>query len=153
MAYWKLIQRALHIYWRFSRPMTLGVRALVQDEEGRILLVRHTYVSGWHLPGGGVDAGETLEQALAKELREEANVFFETTPKLIGIYMNRQVSRRDHVMLYHVREWNQPSIPKPNREIAECRWFSLADLPEDITAGTLRRIEEFLNDKPPDAYW
>ena len=80
----KLIQRLLHFYWRFSRPMTLGVRGLVVDEEQRILLVRHTYVAGWFLPGGGVETGETMEQALAKELREEANLFLENTPVLIG---------------------------------------------------------------------
>ncbi|PCI05777.1 MAG: NUDIX hydrolase [Hyphomicrobiales bacterium] len=149
----KLIQRLMHFYWRFSRPMTLGVRALVVDGEQRILLVRHTYVAGWYLPGGGVETGETLEQALAKELREEANLFFEKTPALIGIYRNIKASRRDHVVLYHVKEWRQPEMPKPNSEIAECAWFALDDLPEGITAGTLRRIGEVLNGKLLDAYW
>ncbi|HYV61483.1 MAG TPA: NUDIX domain-containing protein, partial [Bryobacteraceae bacterium] len=56
----RVLQRVMHAYWRFSRPMTLGVRALVVDGSGCILLVKHSYVSGWHLPGGGVEAGETL---------------------------------------------------------------------------------------------
>ena len=80
-----LIHRLMHVYWRFSRPMTLGVRALVQDDDGRILLVKHTYVAGWHMPGGGVEAGETLEEALAKELREEANLVPECASKLVGL--------------------------------------------------------------------
>lgn len=149
----KVIQRLLHFYWRFSRPMTLGVRALVVDGDKRVLLVRHTYVAGWYLPGGGVETGETMEQALAKELREEANLFIEKTPVLIGVYRNAKASLRDHVMLYHVKEWRQPEMPQPNSEIAECAWFALDDLPEGITAGTLRRIDEVLNGTALDAYW
>src|SRR5205085_1859217 len=55
-----VLQKLLHAYWRFARPMTVGVRALVIDGSGCILLVKHSYVSGWHLPGGGVEPGETL---------------------------------------------------------------------------------------------
>src|SRR5438045_1160338 len=69
-----LLRRVLHFFWQFQRGLTLGVRAVVIDRDGRIFLVRHTYVSGWHLPGGGVEPGETVAQALARELREEGNI-------------------------------------------------------------------------------
>src|SRR5580704_13699328 len=66
------IRRAFHLYWRWARGMTLGVRGLVIDKDQRIFLVTHTDVPGWQLPGGGVEPGETMAEALARELMEEA---------------------------------------------------------------------------------
>ena len=97
----------LHFYWRFARGMTLGVRALVIDGEGRIFLVKHSYVSGWHLPGGGVEAGETLLEALARELHEEGNIELTAPPQLHGMFFNDRASRRDHVAVFVVRAFRQ----------------------------------------------
>ena len=69
-----LLRRLLHFHWRLSRGLTLGVRAVVIDAAGKVFLVRHSYVSGWHLPGGGVERGETLRDALERELIEEGNI-------------------------------------------------------------------------------
>ena len=57
------LRRLLHLHWRFSRGLTLGVRAVVIDAGGKVFLVRHSYVSGWHLPGGGVEPGAEDELA------------------------------------------------------------------------------------------
>src|ERR1700684_195221 len=101
------LRRALHFYWRFSRGLTVGVRALILDPQGRVFMVKHSYVAGWHLPGGGVETGETLISALTRELREEANIELVEPPALFGIYFNRRASRRDHVALYVVRSFRQ----------------------------------------------
>lgn len=69
--------------------MTLGVRAVVIDKSDSVLLVRHGYVAGWHFPGGGVEAGETCTQALARELEEEARVALTGPPVLHGLFSTR----------------------------------------------------------------
>lgn len=147
------IRRVLHTYWRFARGMTLGVRALVIDGEGRVFLVKHSYVSGWHLPGGGVEPGETMRTALARELAEEGNIEMTGPAELFGIYFNGHVSRRDHVALFVVRDFHQPAHPEPNREIVDCGFFSVAGLPQDTTAGTRARIAEAMQGRSVTETW
>ena len=68
------IRRASTLYRRFAHTVTIGVRAVVIDDEGRVFLVKHSYVTGWYLPGGGVEIGEALGTALARELLEEGSI-------------------------------------------------------------------------------
>ena len=130
------VRRLMHFYWRFARAMTLGVRAVVIDGQGRVFLVKHSYVSGWHLPGGGVEAGETLAAALARELREEGNIELAAQPQLHGIFFNDRDSRRDHVALFVVRDFSQSAAPVPDREIIAHGFFPVGELPDATTAGT-----------------
>jgi len=146
------VRRLLHRYWRFSRGVTLGVRGAVLDADGRVFLVRHTYVSGWHLPGGGVEPGETGLDALARELREEAAIEITGEARLHGVYLNLSASDRDHVLLYVVRAFRVVEAKTRDREIAEAGFFSLDALPEGVTAGTAARLEEIAG-RPPAAVW
>jgi ADP-ribose pyrophosphatase YjhB (NUDIX family) len=135
----------MHTYWRFARGMTLGARAVVINQEGHVFLVRHSYVSGWHLPGGGVEHGETFVQALRRELLEEGNIEMVGTPELFGVYFNARISRRDHVALYVVRDFRQSSQPAANREIVAHGFFAPDALPQGTTRGTRARIAEVLS--------
>ncbi len=148
-----LLRRVLHVFWRVSRGLTVGVRGLVIDGAGRIFLVRHSYVTGWHLPGGGVEAGETIAEALARELAEEGNIALTAAPALHGVFFNDRDSRRDHVAVFVVRAFRQELIPVPNREIVECGFFGIAALPPETTPGTRRRIAEVLGGVPASERW
>ena len=141
------LRRVLHLYWRFARGMTLGVRGVVLDGEDRVFLVKHSYVSGWHLPGGGVEIGETFRDALARELMEEGRIELLGEPKLHGVFFNSYASRRDHVAVYVIRQFRQDRLPEPNREIVDCGFFAADALPQDTTEGTRLRIAEVLENK------
>jgi 8-oxo-dGTP pyrophosphatase MutT (NUDIX family) len=147
------LRRVFHLYWRLARSMTLGVRAVVLDPDNKVFLVKHSYVSGWYLPGGGVEVGETLLHALTRELMEEGRIELLAEPALHGVFFNKHVSRRDHVAVYVVRQFRQDRLPEPNREIVACGFFNVADLPSDTTPGTRLRIAEVLGGTAPSTTW
>lgn len=146
--------RLFHLYFRFKRPVTFGVRGLVHDaDRNAVFLIRHTYVPGWQLPGGGVEVGETANEALARELFEEGNIELSGSPVLKSIHFNRQASRRDHVALYLVEDYRQAAPKLPDREIAEAGFFPLDRLPDHTTPATLRRIAEVFGGAPASPDW
>jgi len=147
------IRRVLHAHWRFSRGLTVGVRALIFDEQGRVFLVKHSYVTGWHLPGGGVEHGESLLGALTRELREEGNIEPLGAPELYGIYWNRRIAWRDHVALYVVRSFRQTAPPQPTGEIVAHGFFAPDALPEGTTVSTRARIAEVLGGRDAAEIW
>ena len=147
------LRRAFHLYWRIARGMTLGVRGVVLDGDDKVFLVRHSYVAGWHLPGGGVEVGETFLEALRRELMEEGRIELTGEPVLHGLFFNGHVSRRDHVAVYVVRQFRQDRLPKPNHEIVECGFYDAGALPAETTRGTRLRIAEVLDGAAPIATW
>jgi ADP-ribose pyrophosphatase YjhB (NUDIX family) len=148
-----MLKRLLHVYWRFTRGLTVGVRGAVFDANGQVLLVRHGYAEGWHLPGGGVEPGETMLEALGRELEEEGNVKLTGAPVLPGIFHNTAASRRDHVAVYAVLEFEWGGEPAPTMEIRESKFFPLDELPERTTAGTRRRLTEIARGAAPAPNW
>lgn len=148
-----LIRRVFHVYSRFARGMTLGVRAVVLDSDNRVFLVKHSYVTGWHLPGGGVETGETFMGSLKRELIEEGRIEMTGEPRLHGLFFNRRISPRDHVAVYIVRAYRQDRMPERNHEIIACGFFAVADLPPETTRGTRARIAEVLENRPVTEDW
>jgi 8-oxo-dGTP pyrophosphatase MutT (NUDIX family) len=138
---------------RFSRPMLLGVRGMVIDEAARVFLVRHSYVAGWHLPGGGVERGETVLAALARELEEEANIVLDGAPELHGIFFNKRVGNRDHVAVYLVRQFHQTRARAPDLEIVESGFFSIGQLPANVAPSSRARLAEVFDQSPVSPLW
>jgi ADP-ribose pyrophosphatase YjhB (NUDIX family) len=153
-SFWERLRlRLLHWTFLVTRPMSLGVRAIVVDADDKVLLVRHGYVSGWHFPGGGVEVGETCIASLKRELEEEARIALEGPPVLHGLFLNTQTSRRDHVAAYLVRSFRILGERAPNWEIAEARFFPRLALPEGTTRATRARLAEVFDSAPLSEHW
>ena len=146
--------RLFQSWFRFSRPMTLGVRALVENDAGQVFMIRHTYTPGWYLPGGGVEKGETSLYSLERELEEEGGFILTAPPELVGIYSNHVVFPNDHVVLYRSRPgtWNQGKATSRG-EIAEAVWADPLNPPDGTTPGTRTKLEEVFAGAAPSPYW
>lgn len=128
-------------YWKIKKPRTLGIRAMIFDEnKEKILLVKHTYIDGWFLPGGGVKKFEKPLDALKRELREELGFSLESS-ELFGVYSNFAESKSDTIIVMICT--GDMSVKSADKEIEEARFFELSKLPNDISGGTKRRIEEY----------
>lgn len=137
---------------RLTRGMTLGVRVLATDPQGRVMLVKHTYLAGWWLPGGGVDRGETTPDAAMRELREEAGLVATTPPRLISVHSNERFFRGDHVLVFAVDAFTVGERAS-HGEIAEIGWFDPAALPDDAHRSTRARLAEIFGGAPVDPAW
>lgn len=148
---YKSIGKLHKLYWRLIRPFSIGVRALIVDHKGRILLVRHSYGAVWYLPGGGVDKGEPLLTALRRELAEELGLRFQDVPGLLGTYSNFYEGKNDFISIFIIRDFEMS--PPQNVEIDRWQFFKADQLPEGISKGTRNRIAEFRQQKPIDYLW
>lgn len=137
------LARFLHsfqrLHWRFARPTTVGVR-LLAVKDGEILLVKHTYLDGWYLPGGGVEAGETLRDAVKREAAEEAGVGLQDL-RLFGVYSSFFEGKSDHIVVFLSEDFTWRRVGSQEIESVQC--FALNELPEGTSPGTRRRIAEY----------
>ena len=145
--------RPLFFAWsRWTRGMTLGVRALAVDPAGRVMLVKHTYLAGWWLPGGGVDRRETCDVAAARELFEETGLTATAPGRLLSLHSNARFFPGDHVAVYRFDAFT-PGERTHHGEIAEIGWFDPLDLPPDAHRSTTARMAEIFGGAPVDPNW
>lgn len=152
----RVYQRVMPLVWNTLKPTTVGVRGIVLDDEGRVLLVRHTYLKGWHLPGGGVKRKENMDEAVRRELREEVGADVaegDDALHLLGAYTFPTEGKRDHIAVFVVDAWSPIADHKPSFEIAEVRAFPLDDLPPGTTPATRRRLRELTGEVKVRFLW
>lgn len=143
----RLLYPLARLYWYIFRPITFGVRVIIVDSQNQILLLKHTYLNGWMMPGGGVNYSESFDQAACREVMEETGVRIDK-PNFMGVYKFNQEGKRDHIFVFWTKIKKFPKeFKKDKLEIAEIKTFSMNNLPSDIIPGHLRRIQEYLNNR------
>ncbi len=117
----------------------MGVRVLmIQDD--KVLLIRHTYLNGWFMPGGGLNRNESLEQAARREAKEETGADVGEI-NLIGIFTNYLQWKTDHTVVFLCKDFRITG--KSDAEIAEMKLFSFNDLPKDLYSPHHKLIEQY----------
>ncbi len=149
--FYKVLNKLIRRTQRLLGAATVGVRAIVINENRQILLVRHTYTPGWYLPGGGVNNGETASAAIIRELKEETGITVMGAPMLFSIYFHVLDGVNDYPVLYIVNQFNQTKVSSP--EIAEVKWFDFETLPQETTACTKKRLNEFFQQNALIEHW
>lgn len=129
------------VYWRVLKPRTMGSVCMVIDGE-RVLLVRHTYDAGWHLPGGGVKRTESFADAARREVREETGLLIRDL-SLLGLYHSRREGKSDNITVYVTTRF-EGDPTAASWEIADVAWVPLRELPPDATGPVRRRVAEYL---------
>ena len=143
--------KLFQLYWRIFKPITRGVKAIVDDQNGSVLLVRHSYgQKSWVLPGGAVEKKESPATAIRRELREELDLITNEA-ELFGTYDNSQEGKQDTVYVYLVSGTMKFKIS--SSEILEARYFQKSELPDDISPATLRRLNEYERGAPSNGKW
>jgi 8-oxo-dGTP pyrophosphatase MutT (NUDIX family) len=132
-------------------PVALGTQALLVDKAGRVGVVRHSYMGGLLLPGGGVKRGEPAEQAIMRELREELGDVRADPPALFGLYTRRSGWATNVIALYVVK--NAEVEFRKSLEVRELIFIDPAAPPAAVTWGTLRRLDEYRGVAPIMPYW
>ena len=133
-------------------PFRLGVRLLAFDDAGRVFLIRHSYIPGWHLPGGGVERGETTRAAVAREAAEEGGLRLSAPPELFGLYLHPTTARLDHIAVYLAHGVTRADAPGQGAEIRGADFYPPDALPEATSLATRARILEALGG-PRSDHW
>ena len=137
------IYQASRMLWLLLKPVSAGVRLLMISDD-QVLLVKHVYEPHWYIPGGAVERGETLENAVRREALEEAGASLHDL-QLFGAYTNYERGKCDHVIVFITRDFDLSC--QSDDEIEFCQFFPLDNLPENMSSGSENRIREFLAGK------
>ena len=138
--------------WRIFRPHTRGVKVMLFDAAGQIVLIRNSYGRSdlFVLPGGGIRPFEDPRAAARREVREELGcAVFDLEP--VSTHVNGAEGKRDLVHLFRGTIAGEPVAD--GFEVAEAATFPLDRLPDNVSPATLRRIEEHLGRRAADGRW
>lgn len=126
--YFKVLYFFYKMYCFIFRPIRMGVRVVLQ-EGPNVWLIRHTYLSGWYLPGGGIKKWESLDQAARREAREETGAELGEV-SLLGVFTSYRQWKTDHTSVFLCKDFK--FVGGSDAEIAELKLFPITQLPDGM---------------------
>jgi ADP-ribose pyrophosphatase YjhB (NUDIX family) len=133
-----------HLDAESSSPIfRIGVFALIFDNQRHILLGHRRDIDWWNLPGGGMEAGETVDEALCREVGEETGLEVEVE-RLVGVYSKPQ--KQEVVLTFSCRITG--GNLHPTEEIRENRYFAPDALPSNTLPKHRQRVEDAMLNRP-----
>jgi mutator protein MutT len=128
----------------------VGVGALVTDAQGDVLLARRgpaarNEIGAWEFPGGMVMFGETLVDAVHRELREEYGIEIEVAG-LLGVFDHLLPDEHQHWVsaTYLARHVSGIPVALEPDKCSEVGWFQLASLPQPLSRISQQNLDRYL---------
>jgi len=121
---------------------SIGIFGIIFNKDKKVLLAKRNDFPMWNLPGGGVETGETPEEALDREIREEIGAKVKNK-RFCGIYFKKGMDEVVFAYLVEVRPFNF----KPTDEASEIAYFAVDQLPENLPGAHTQRIKDACNFK------
>lgn len=121
-----------------SACFRVSVSALI-FHEGKVLLAHRRDIDWWNLPGGGLEEGETVDEALRREVLEETGLEVEVE-QLVGVYS--KPLKQEVVLAFRCQVLN--GNPHETEEARECRYFAPDALPPNTLPKHRQRVEDAL---------
>lgn len=138
--------------------LRVSVNAFILDDTGRVLLQRRADNGYWNLPGGGLELGERLEDALHREVREETGLEVRIL-RLIGVYSDPRITTMaypDGRVLHYVTSLFECRVtsgtPRVDHESLELDWFDPRQLPEPFSPNHVPRVRDALEGREAAFY-
>lgn len=157
--YSKVMKRAVDLafriqkwLWKLLQPKTRGVKVLLFNGAGEVMLIRNSYGRSdlFVLPGGGIRPWEEPQQAAVREVREELGCLASEV-QLVSTHYSRAEGKRDTIHLFTALA--DGNFNADNFEVEEAQFFPLDALPSNISAATMRRIDEQIGKRKKDGTW
>jgi ADP-ribose pyrophosphatase YjhB (NUDIX family) len=119
-----------HMFTKLSQGPFLTVDGIVEYRGGIVLIERSNPPFGWAIPGGFVDYGESIEQAVAREIKEETSLIF-TGFKLLGVYSDPKRDPRFHTVTAVFYGKGSGAL-RADSDAKAAKIFSCNNLPSDM---------------------
>jgi 8-oxo-dGTP pyrophosphatase MutT (NUDIX family) len=133
-------QTTRRAFWKLTKPDVRGVQSIALTPSGGVVLVKHRYARGWHLPGGGQKKNEDARSAALRELKEEIGLHSHGEVRQLGTFVYHPDYKRSTVTLFLVKDIVYR--PRWSLEIEEVGEFNSDRLPPDMTNITRDRLAE-----------